>query len=303
MSTNILFLTTKSEDYLQDSLLIGLKKLSDISITEWPIKPMLYDDFGAQTKLYGMGFTLYRYLPYALKPETNSMTFTRDFDLIIFGNIWKQRLHYISLRYSQRLKNSTIVFLDGSDHPFIFMAPGCDYYFKRERYGLASFFSNFVSFSIPESKLLTAPPAKIKFFSKHVQCLEAYKLKEIAFNCVQCSCFKDETEYFKDLRASKYGITMKKAGWDCLRHYEIAFNGAVPAFYRFSLKPPECPPIGLIDMYNCVAFDNAFELQEKISFIERYSKYEFLQRNSLEWAKRFTSENVARHIVEVAFSS
>jgi len=33
--------------------------------------------------------------------------------------------------------------------------------------------------------------------------------------------FNNETDYYMDYQFSKFAITQKKAGWDCLRHYEI----------------------------------------------------------------------------------
>ena len=48
--------------------------------------------------------------------------------------------------------------------------------------------------------------------------------------------FSTEKDYYNDYQQSYFGITMKKAGWDCLRHYEIIANGCIPLF---------------IDIYNC----------------------------------------------------
>ena len=55
--------------------------------------------------------------------------------------------------------------------------------------------------------------------------------------------FEDEHAYYEDLRRARYGITVKRAGWDCLRHYELAANGCVPCFRALrrqaaALRPP-----------------------------------------------------------------
>jgi hypothetical protein len=42
--------------------------------------------------------------------------------------------------------------------------------------------------------------------------------------------FDNETDYFNDYRNSFFGKTMKKAGWDCMRHYEIMGNYCLPSF-------------------------------------------------------------------------
>ena len=40
----------------------------------------------------------------------------------------------------------------------------------------------------------------------------------------------EEAEYKRAYREAYFGVTKKKAGWDCLRHYEIIASGAVPVF-------------------------------------------------------------------------
>lgn len=39
-----------------------------------------------------------------------------------------------------------------------------------------------------------------------------------------------EEQYYAVYRDAMFGITMKKGGWDCLRHYEIMANGCFPMF-------------------------------------------------------------------------
>lgn len=47
----------------------------------------------------------------------------------------------------------------------------------------------------------------------------------------------DPTEYYHGYARSLYGLTSKKAGWDCLRHYEILMNGCVPYFTDLEAMP------------------------------------------------------------------
>ena len=42
--------------------------------------------------------------------------------------------------------------------------------------------------------------------------------------------YSDEDSYYKMYQSSKYAITHKKYGWDCLRHYEILMNQCIPEF-------------------------------------------------------------------------
>jgi hypothetical protein len=50
--------------------------------------------------------------------------------------------------------------------------------------------------------------------------------------------YEKESDYYKDYGQSYFAKTRKKAGWDCLRHYEIMAAGALPYFERLE----ECPP-------------------------------------------------------------
>lgn len=49
--------------------------------------------------------------------------------------------------------------------------------------------------------------------------------------------FYKEQDYYAHYSKSYFAVTAKKAGWDCLRHYEIAASGTVPYF----LDIESCP--------------------------------------------------------------
>jgi len=51
----------------------------------------------------------------------------------------------------------------------------------------------------------------------------------------------DEAEYKRDYRKAMFGVTRKKAGWDCMRHYEILASGAVPLFLDIQSAPAQQP--------------------------------------------------------------
>lgn len=53
-----------------------------------------------------------------------------------------------------------------------------------------------------------------------------------------------EQAYLKQYRDSFFGVTCKKGGWDCFRHYEIMSQGCMPWF--FDIK--ECPSENLIHL-------------------------------------------------------
>jgi hypothetical protein len=49
--------------------------------------------------------------------------------------------------------------------------------------------------------------------------------------------YNTEKEYYENYQKSFFAITTKKAGWDCLRHYEILANCCIPYFINIE----ECP--------------------------------------------------------------
>lgn len=49
--------------------------------------------------------------------------------------------------------------------------------------------------------------------------------------------YHTEHSYIQQYAESYFAVTMKKAGWDCLRHYEILAAGAIPFFYDLDDLP------------------------------------------------------------------
>jgi hypothetical protein len=47
-----------------------------------------------------------------------------------------------------------------------------------------------------------------------------------------------EQAYYADMEQSLFGLTWKKAGWDCLRHLELLAAGCVPLFTDIHAAPP-----------------------------------------------------------------
>lgn len=42
--------------------------------------------------------------------------------------------------------------------------------------------------------------------------------------------YDNEEDYYNMYQEARFGITHKKSSWDCLRHYEVIANGAIPLF-------------------------------------------------------------------------
>ena len=135
------------------------------------------------------------------------------------------------------------------------------------------------------------PPPKLKDFPAHVvdERLAAMLGASTSYP------FTREEDYYEDLRSSRFGVTTKRAGWDALRHYEIAACGAVPCFRDLDRKPASCAPFGL-------NADNSIEYREPQELLERTAsmaaeEYDRLQRNALEWARSNTTKRRARDLL------
>lgn len=82
-----------------------------------------------------------------------------------------------------------------------------------------------IGFSIPECKIVSKVPAKEFVYATVVP----GKPETYVFN--------NESDYYKDYQRSVFGHTKCKAGWDCLRHYEILANGCIPWFQDLDKCP------------------------------------------------------------------
>jgi hypothetical protein len=84
-----------------------------------------------------------------------------------------------------------------------------------------------ISFSIPESKIVDSVPVKTRFLA-HIQpgLLHTY-------------IYTNELDYYNGYRTAMFGLTKMKAGWDCMRHYEILANGCIPYFEDLEACPEQ----------------------------------------------------------------
>ncbi len=90
-------------------------------------------------------------------------------------------------------------------------------------------------------------------------------------------------------------MTTKKAGWDALRHYEIAAAGAVPCFRDLDDKPATCAPFGL-DRSNCLVYRDGGDLLAQVSALDD-GAYARLQSAAIEWARASTTTARARQFL------
>lgn len=327
----ILFLTSSTQDYLADSILHGMRTCFGNNCIDYPKCEVLYKNYNKKhNDIYGRGFTLYTGLLDDIEIDRINIDHkikSNYFDLIVLGNIQRQFGWFLQYRPWLNRKNTIII--DGEDTPHPYPAHGFwwrkpyywflpkahkDFlYFKREwtpethfylwvrlfplkirHYLTQSKNLRQISFSIPYEKIVKVSSIKTKLFPKHI-------VDEEVANLVEGSntkyAFENENDYYVDLQASKFGITTKRAGWDCMRHYEIAANGAVICFKDLDKKVNTCAPHGL-NSKNSIFYTNAKDLFDKVNNLTEL-EYQKLQEASISWALQHTTENVAKYILKL----
>ena len=248
---NILYVCRKDEngfihiDYLDECVLIGHKELFCSQVVDVNKKLSLYTDYPDEMKyrLYGRGYTLTQNIePHECdRDDIENKIRNKFYDYVVYAKI-ENCNDYFDLVYEHYPKNR-IALLDGGD--WMNIHPSVTYdtmFFKRECFlgmsnvNYSKYFNNIkpISFAFPtkritrsqnKSKLLSTinPLDRTTYFDKDNP--SEYK-------------FKTEKEYYEEYQSSRFAITCQKAGWDCLRHYEIIGNGCIPLFHRVENAPP-----------------------------------------------------------------
>ena len=86
-----------------------------------------------------------------------------------------------------------------------------------------------ITFSIPEEKIVDNCGIIVK---------KTKLMSSLIPGNLDTYIYENETDYYAEYQQSFFAITKKKAGWDCLRHYEILANGCIPYFEDIASCPP-----------------------------------------------------------------
>ena len=322
MISRVLFLTESREDYLADSLLHGLISLG-LDVVDYPRKQVLYAGHQScsvepQLGVRGHGFTLYGLLPD--RSVDRSFVIQRLesgwFDLVVIGQIWRQWGQLLDL--APFLQTVPVVLLDGDDDTRLFHRSGTRLrrygwqpfpirsgrclYLKREWQGEGGQSSRCrvvpASFSIPLEKIRPIHlEGKKQRFASH--CVDPEVSRACGLHTSYA--FASEEAYYDDLAASRFAVTTKRGGWDCLRHYEIAAAGAVPCVRQLETKPSACAPHGLQAGVNCLSYQSWTDLQAQIVALEADpTAYQQLLEASREWVHQHTTTASAQRLLEAA---
>ena len=114
--------------------------------------------------------------------------------------------------------------------------------------------------------------------------------------------FKTEESYLNDYKKSLFGLTCKKGGWDCLRHYEILSTGCVPLFVDIKYCPKDTlttlPKDMLLEAFRLIDYN---EESSNLSMPRNFNRdyYEMIANSLLEYTKKnLTTEKSAKYLLD-----
>jgi len=265
-------------DYQNDLVFYGLRELFGDDVVDSTQIIHLYKEYKSRINsrnLWG-GMTTFWLIEENKIDRTNIKNKIKDqyYDLIIYGSIKRCKDYYdlVSTHYP----DNKVILIDGNDETELDPLYQKHLYFKRE---LVKKHPNLIpiTFGIPTSKLVKQLPSKIQ---EYATCIPGQP---------ETYTFKDEKSYYEDYQKSYYGVTMKKAGWDAMRHYEILGNYCMPYFVGLE----DCPKDTLANLPKELLIEGR-ELAN--NFDE--SKYFNILNEMFEYTKtNLTTKNIAQYVL------
>lgn len=312
----------QTNDFLSDAVFHGLSTLQDIEVIDYHPLWYMYSSINPTDlvdRFHGRGFTYYACLPPNNNDRSNieEKIATNYFDKVVYGNV-RRCLDLFEL-VKQYYDPESIILLDGNDEH---NQPGIwgelvhnGKYFRRElstKEALEYPSAKPIQFAFPKQKIQSQFPDKEKV------------LAQIIPGVGHTFTFNDEQSYHYDYQVSLFGYTWRKAGWDCLRHYEILCNNCIPLFLDIEYCPSTiCTTIPkqlLIEYYKKSGLYDLFEMNKPIEYDDRrtivvnrdltlindyvfddnmqdlYLKY--LDKLMIYNTNNLTTENLAKHIIK-----
>jgi len=291
---------------------------------------------GVKAKLGNNGFSIYGLLEDNPELVGRRFYWQRDiesYDLIVIADVWENWGVFWNLY--KKYPNKKFAIIDGEDvpaafpynnmnfrirkMPYSFLAPVRKVkYFKREvwsgaeYYGIEkyvpSFFANWlkvpdaiypISMSIPAEKITRiSSDKKIQQFVSYIIDKDLAGLTKAYHSDTgeKKHSFVNESDYYADLKMSRFGPTSKREGWDCLRHYEYAANGVVLCFKNLSAKHHKCAPYDL-NSNNSIEYNDAQTLLNTVTNMPE-REYLNLLDETYKWAESKTTKRVAAEFLK-----
>lgn len=221
-------------EYVTDSLFHGLRSLLGDDVVDSPRLWHMYRKDKAEDRvrfdrLWGRGFTLYGLLgddSGVDRSDVPARLAARHYDLVVVTvhcSAADAHQKYRVLDHVRKIaehypphKIAFVDTLDSSSFDYQELRP-LAVYFKRELVDRP--WAHPVSISIPREKFVSSP--RLEKDKDFAACVPGRHSTYV---------FEHEADYYADYQRSLFGLTTRKGGWDCMRHYEILANGCVPYF-------------------------------------------------------------------------
>ena len=265
-------------DYQNDLVFYGLRELYGDNVVDSTQIVSLYKEYEnriPKQHLWG-GMTTFWLIGDNNIDRTNIEQKIKDqfYDLIIYGSIKRCKDYYNIV--SKHYPDDKVILIDGNDESELDPLYKKHLYFKRE---LVNEHPNLkpITFAIPTPKL--AKPNKNKS-QEYATCIPGQP---------ETYVFKEEQPYYKDYQKSYYGVTMKKAGWDCMRHYEILGNYCMPYFTDLE----DCPK----DTLSSFPKGLLLEAKELASNFNQEKYYTLLDKVFEHTKQHLTTKSLAKYIL------
>lgn len=275
-------------DFQSDMIFHGLRSLFGEDVVDVLDAWYMYDDFRkywadrvpGRGMEYGRGFTLYGLLPRLNIDRTDlaKKVELHYFDKIVYGSL---RRCNNGIEQIKHYDPKDIIMIDGEDdqdiNNFSFISSHGTL-FKRELLPEYVHRAKPLNFCIPKEHIVTKVPKKTQDYATIIPGDKSTYI------------YTEEKPYFEDYQKSYFGVTAKKGGWDCLRHYEILMNGCIPFFPELE----HCPETTMTRFPKKLVLEAMNEIKKgnDLSF------YEECVNLLLDWTrKNLTTEEVAKSIL------
>lgn len=286
---NLLLINSSSgPDYLADLFVAELIHSERYTIYTNFVGNYLFSNYDDPLSLYGNGYTVFSKLNPSLKSNIIFLTMNelsylitqKKFDKIIYSSIWRSNLLIDNV--TKYYNKDDILVLDGEDHTNVFDICNITTYYKREL--IPPFFDTCrpISFTFP-SYYEPLNHSVFDFTKTYLiaPCIPGYQTSYI---------YNSEFSYYQQYASAIFGITTRKGGWDCMRHYEIIKMGCIPYFPDIIDKPISTMvnyPLEL--QYNAnLLFDLC--LKSPSSIISKYKdSLTHLKFNFTSWLSKYSS--------------
>lgn len=159
-------------------------------------------------------------------------------------------------------------------------------------------------FGIPSQNILSSLPNKTRGFASIIPGHRGTYV------------YRTQADYYRGYEEAHFALTMKKGGFECLRHYEILARGSIPYFLDWDAYPlnisVRLPRAHITEAMSLPGVPRQSELLEAMKlentsflmkipvnpmFSRRYSE---IASDILKWTKRYLSvESLAQYVLDV----